>query len=309
MSLYELLRRNARQFTVVHETNVRNGWNPPMCGRVIDDHAAGRLDRVRAALRRKRRAIAWHPTPTYIETSHSFLKSYWDLAPEFFPHTRVFHWIRNPLEVARSESNRELWMIENGLYRWYRGDDGGRYKRFALTELEPIYGCFDLAGLTLFQRYLIQWIELENRAMDYLQRFDMHDRCLTLHTPQDLNDPQMAAAILDFVGADHGDEVALPGAQNRSHPGFETILGGDALRECREVVEALPASYLEIFRSEPYRGRPWAALLTGSPQSPHIPGCTDSGQARPLGQHDDPQHAGAGDQDPPAVCTQPPVRP
>lgn len=270
MSLYELLRRNAKQFTVIHETNVRNGWNPPMFGRVIHDHTTGRLDRVRAVLNRKRRAIGWHPTSTYIETSHSFLKSYWDLAPEFFPRTKVFHLIRNPLEVARSESNRELWMTENGLYRWYRADDGGRYKRFALTELEPIYGGFELSELTLFQRYLIQWIELENRAMDYLQRFDMHDRCLTLHTPQDLNDPQMAAAILDFVGAGHGDRVRLPGAQNRSHPGFETTVDDDALRQCRDVVDALPASYLEIFQSAPYQGLPWATLLSKNSQLPAV---------------------------------------
>lgn len=267
MSLYELLKRNAPQCTVVHETHELNWRNPPMFGRVIYDHTTGRLDAVRAALRRKRRAIDAYPTHTYIEASHAFLKSYWDLAPEFFPQTKVFHLIRHPLEVACSEANRELWMVKRRKfpvryrYRYYRGSDGRRYKRFALTELEPIYKSFDLSRLTLFQRYLVQWIELENRAMAYLDRFDMHARCFTLHTPQDLDNPQVAASALDFAGVDPAGEVLLPGQQNPTPPGYETIVGDDELHQCRDIVAALPATYLEIFHSEPYAGQAWAALL------------------------------------------------
>jgi hypothetical protein len=235
-----------------------------MFGRAIYDHTTGCLDAVRALLCRKRRTIDWYRRPTYIETSHAFLKSYWDLAPEFFPHTKVFHLIRNPLEVARSEENREQWL--NRIHapdRRYRGRDGRLYTRWALTGLEPIFSSFELSQLTLFQRYLIQWIEIENRAMEYLRRFDMHDRCLTVHSPQELNSPQAAAAILDFAGIGRKGELSLPGVQNRTS-GYETILGEDELRQCRDVVAALPATYLEIFQQEPYAGQAWAALLTKS---------------------------------------------
>ncbi|MFW3112878.1 hypothetical protein MHAE_03805 [Mycobacterium haemophilum DSM 44634] len=268
MCLSELLKRNAPQCTVVHESNDLNLWNPSMFGRVIYDRATGQFDAVRAVLRRKRRAIDLCGTPIYIETSHAFLKSYWDLAPEFFPQSKVFHLIRHPLEVACSESNRERWMVKRRKYpvryryRYYRGRDGRRYKRWTLTELEPIFSSFDLSQLTLFQRYLIQWIELENRAMDYLQRFDMHARCLTLHSPQDLNSPQAAAAILDFVGVGHSGVALLPGVQNATPPGYETTLGDSELHQCSDVVAALPATYLEIFQHEPYAGQPWAALLS-----------------------------------------------
>jgi hypothetical protein len=261
LSLRELLKRNAPKCTVEHETN-RKPWNPSMFGRSIYDCTTGDLERVRALLRRKRRVIDWCRTPTYVETSHAFLKSYWTLAPEFFPQTKVFHLIRHPLEVARSEANREIWMSKClQAFRCYRGRDGRVYRQWALTEREPIFGGFDLSELTLFQRYLIQWVEIENRAMDYLQRFDMHDHCLTLHTPHDLNNPQAVASILDFVGAGCTGDLSLPGALNRT-PGYETKLGADELSQCRDVVAALPAAHLEIFQREPYAGQAWAPLLS-----------------------------------------------
>jgi len=167
-SLSELLKRNASDCTVVHEPNDLNLRNPSMFGVPIYHNATGDLDAVRTLLHRKRQTIAAYGTSTYVETSHAFLKSYWNLAPEFFPHTKVFHLIRNPLEVALSESNRECWMVKRRKYpvryryRYYRGSDGRRYRRWALTELEPIFSHFALAELTLFQRYLIQWIKIEN---------------------------------------------------------------------------------------------------------------------------------------------------
>lgn len=285
-SLAEFLKRNAPQCTVMHEPHPSNRWNPDMFGRVIYDRTTGRFDAVRAALRKKRRAIFWMSTlsrtPTYIEISCAFLMSYWDLAPEFFPRAKVFHLIRNPLEVACSYAHHDDWLTKesNGLHRrirglpradevdgnylYYRGRDGHRYKYWTLTGLEPIYSNFDLSHLTLFQRYLIQWIEIENRAMKYLQRFEMHGRCFTLHTPQDLNNPEVAAAILDFVGVDPSRELSLPGVQNATPPGYRTMVGDDELSQCRDVVAALPACYLEIFQHEPYAGRPWVSLLSKS---------------------------------------------
>lgn len=84
----------------------------PRARAAIYDHICGNLNAVRALLRRKRRAIEWHRTRTYIEASNVFLKSYWDLALEFFPGTTLFHLIHNPLEVARSAVNREMYLCE-----------------------------------------------------------------------------------------------------------------------------------------------------------------------------------------------------
>jgi hypothetical protein len=261
LSLCELLKRNAPQCKIEHEPYT-DPWNPSMFGRAIYDHSTGRLDRVRSLLRRKRRAIERYRTPIYMETSHAFLKSYWDLAPEFFPQTKVIHMIRHPLEVARSEANREQFLDKIHFpFRRYGGRGDRRYRRWALTELEPIFSGFDLSQLTLFQRYLIQWIEIENRAMEYLHRFDMQPRCLTLHSPQDLTSPEALATVLDFVGVTGAREVSPPGVKHRT-PGCPTIVGDDELHQCRDVVAALPSRYLEIFQREPYAGQAWAALLS-----------------------------------------------
>ncbi|MCA2320254.1 hypothetical protein JF732_02150 [Mycobacterium intracellulare] len=244
----------------MHEPQL-NLWNPGMQGPAIYEHTQGNFHAVRALLRRKRRAIALYRTPTYIETSNVFLKSYWDLAPEYFPNIKVFHLIRHPLEVARSTANREKYLCDQRKYRYYRGRDGRQYRWWALTGLEPIFDSFDLSQLTLFQFHLIQWIEIENRAMEYLRRFDMHTRCLTLHAPQDLNCAATAAKILDFVGIDDSGGLSMPGVQNRT-PGYETSVGNDELIQSRDIVSALPTAYLEVFQHEPYASQPWATLLS-----------------------------------------------
>jgi hypothetical protein len=74
-----------------------------------------------------------------------------------------------------------------------------------------------------------------------------------LHTPQDLNSPQAVAAILDFIGVNRVGEASLPGVRNRT-PGYETILGDDELRQCRDVIAALPATYLEDLPARAVRG-------------------------------------------------------
>lgn len=262
LALCEMLKRNASHCcTVVHETN-NNPWNPSMFGRAIYDHCVGDLDAVRARLRKKSKAVARSRHATYVETSHAFLKSYWDLAHDHFANIKVFHLIRHPLQVAQSEANREAWMNERrSALRTYKGRDGRPYRRWALTGLEPIYGHFDLDRLTLFQRYLVQWIEIENRAMAYLDRFGMHERCLTLHSPRDLNSPQAVSTILQFLEVEPlRADPALPGVQNRT-PGYETVVGESQARECREVIERLPAQALSIFQRAPYADQEWSALL------------------------------------------------
>ena len=246
MPLAELLKSNAPQYRVVHEPQ-RNGWNPGMQGPAIYNHTTGNFDAVRALLRRKRRAINWYRSPVYIETSNLFLKSYWDLAPDFFPlsQTKVFHLIRHPLETARSSANREEWLCERGRYLYYRGRDGRRYRWYTLTGLEPIFSSFDLSELTLFQFHLLNWIEVENRAMEYLRRFDMHARCLTLHSPQDLNSPRAAAAILNFVGVDRGAEALCPAcltARRARKPSLVRTNSANAATSLRPCPQAISGS-------------------------------------------------------------------
>jgi hypothetical protein len=259
--LSTLLRRNARGCAVMHEPYLRPG-NPNMFGQPIYDHFAGNRDAIRILVRQKRDTIEKYSSVQYIETSHAFLKSYWDIAPEFFPEMKIIHLIRHPLQVARSEANRETlinrWRLP---LRYYRAGDGRKYFRWSLTGRESIFGSFDPGQLSLFQRYLIQWIEIENRAMTFLDRFDLRSSCMTLHSPQDLNDAHAINKLLRFLNIEIGSrKVIFPANQNRN-PLTPTVIGAKEIYQCRKIIKYIPAQYLEIFEREPYANCDWNTLL------------------------------------------------
>ncbi len=256
-----LLRRNARNAVVFHEPYFDPG-NPTMFGRPIYDHCVGDLVAIRALLRRKQRRVLRYAPRVYVETSHAFLKCYWDLAPEFFPQMRLVHLVRNPLAVAHREANRESLSPRLHLpFRHYRGGDGRHYFRWSLTGLEPIFHPFDVDRLTLFQRYLLQWIEIENRAMSFLDRFNIRSACFTIHSPNDLNDLTCVARLLQFLDLEpRTDPLVAAGFRNRT-PGHRTVIGPKESEECRQVIERLSGETLAIFRREPYVGLEWSRWL------------------------------------------------
>lgn len=263
--LYELFRRNAVDCAAHHEPYV---WNPSMFGRPIYDRAVGNVAAVRRLAERKTRVIERCGRAVYVETSHAFLKSWSDLAPEFFPNLKLVHLVRDPLKVARSEANREDFCHWLHLpLRNYRGDDGRRYFRWSLTGLEPIFQHFDLPRLTLFQRYAIQWIEIENRGQQFLASFGKQADCLTLHSPADLNDPARVRQMFEFLGVRlRRSEISLAGSHNPNPR--PTVVSEADRQQFAEVVATLPASYLDIFRHEPYAGLPWAKQLTENVANP-----------------------------------------
>jgi len=256
-----LMRHNVKDCVSKHEPYF--DWsNPTMFGWPIDAHCRGETDAIRRLMRRKQRGILRYKTPVYVETNHAFLKAFADVAIEFFPDMKLIHLIRNPLKTARSETNRELqlhkWHVP---FRWYTGGDGQRYFRWSLTHNEPIYESYDLHELTLFQMYVIQWIEIENRAMRFLDRHQKQGDSFTLHSPADINDPQRIARMLEFFGLQQAHEqIEITGHQNRT-PGAKTIITDEEQRQFRQVIDQMPAEYLEVFHREPYTSYDWIDLL------------------------------------------------
>jgi hypothetical protein len=254
--LYELVRRNARDCVARHEPY---GFNPSMFGRPIFDHAIGERAYTRKLLARKKRIIERCGASVYAETSHAFLKSWYDLAPEHFPKLKLVHLVREPLKVAKSEATREglLHRLHFPL-RNYRGGDGRKYFRWALTGLEPIFQLFDISKLTRLQWYLVQWIEIENRAMQFLDQFGKRADCFTLHSPVELNDVGRVRELFDFLGLRlRTPQPSVAGRQNKNWK--PTEITDDDRQQFSEVLQRMPASYLRIFRGEPYSKFAWAA--------------------------------------------------
>lgn len=261
--LSELVRRHTRRVVCRHEPY---GRNPSMFGRPIYDLAVGDAEARRALLKRKCRVIGcFRSAAAYLETSHAFLKSWSDLAPEFFPDMKAVRLIRNPLEVARSGANRE-----DLLQRWhfprrtYRGGDGRPYFRWSLTGLEPIFAPFAAARLSRFQWHALQWIEIENRAARFLSRTAPRVACFTLESPGGLNDPGQIERLLQFLEAPRaGKGLRIDGRRNRT-PGTPTVVGALERREFEAVLAKLPSTYLEPFSGEPYARWPFRGPCAAS---------------------------------------------
>lgn len=256
--LRNLFRLNARDCDCRHETFFDIG-NPTMFGPAIYDAFAGRFGNIRARLEKKRRYIQKLPGSTYIESSHAFLKSSRVAALDFFPDMRLVHLVRDPLKVAASEAYREMWRRRlHAPFHFYRGDDGKRHFAWALTGNEAIFQHFAGHSLTLFQWYLIQWVEIENRAMDFLDANGLRDRCFALHSPKDLNDPAKIRGMFDFLKVETiRPEIVFGGRKNKSIGYFMAPAFKDA--EFQFVLERLPDRYLQIFRKKPYCEFHWAA--------------------------------------------------
>ncbi|MFN7140890.1 MAG: hypothetical protein ACK4UN_16280, partial [Limisphaerales bacterium] len=253
-----LFEKNVKDCVCRHEPFFDIG-NPTLFGRAIYDAQRGNLDRIRQLLAKKRNYIRGLNAPVYLETSHAFLKSAYVAALEFFPDMRLIHVIRDPLKIAKSEAYREEWRRRmRAPFHYYKGDDGNRYFVWALTGNEPIYRRFNFERITLFQRYLIQWIEIENRAIHFLEQNRLHDRCMTLHSPHDLNDPEKIKELFSRLGVQRRSaHLVMNGRKNRSW-GHVTRITDEDIAQADEVIARLPDEYLKIFRNPPYNRFDWS---------------------------------------------------
>jgi hypothetical protein len=260
--LFELLRRNTTGLVCQHEPYL---WNPSMFGRAIYDRTVGDTAGLRALAERKRQVIERHlrTSAGYAETSHAFLKSWAEPAVEFFPRMKLVHLVRNVLAVAKSETLRAELIHRLRLFgRNYRGGDGKRYFRWSLTGLEPIFAHVAGRTLTAFQWHVVQWIEIENRAMRFLAEHGKEGDCFRIHSPVELNDPAKLRALLDFLEVPRrGSDVRIEGSTNRTLRGRTEPTDVDRA-ELAEVISLLPASTLAIFDRPPYRNWAWSAALS-----------------------------------------------
>jgi hypothetical protein len=212
---------------------------------------------------KKREYVQRLPGDAYLESSHAFLKSAYRVALEFFPDMRLIHLVRDPLRVARSEAWRERWRRRlHAPFHFYKGGDGRRHFAWALTGKEEIFDVFKDRPISLFQWYAVQWIEIENRAMRFLQENQLHSRCFALQTDE-LNEPEKLKALFDFLSlATVRDQVVLAGRKNRSF-GYSGGITDQEQKQWAAIVKLIPSRYLEIFDRKPYVDYDWCRVRLG----------------------------------------------
>lgn len=248
-----LVAKNARGVASKHEPL------PDLFGRPVYWHTHGNEDAVRRRFLWKKWRIDRCRGKVYLETSHSFLKSFCDVAMEFYPDMKLVHLIRDPLKMAKSEARRESGMSAyRHPTRSYRGEDGNRYFRWGLTGKEVIFSEVTLDNLTLFQHHVVQWIEIENRAIQFLDRYEKHADCVALDSPAELQDPEKLAELFEFLGLEtRNGGFRSGGRKNRTHAPMAPVT--QEFDEFREVVSSVPDEYLEIFSRAPYTRFKWAS--------------------------------------------------
>lgn len=263
--LRNLFCLNACDCASRHETFFDFG-NPPMFGPVIYDAYAGRLGNVRSHLEKKRAYIQRLPESVYIESSHAFLKSAWVSALDIFPDLHLVHLVRNPLKVAASQAYRELWRRRfHAPFHFYKGDDGRRHFAWALTGNEEIFHHFAGAPLSLFQWYLLQWIEIENRAMKFINDNNLHHRCFTLDSPRELNNAGKIREMFNFLGVKTKHPRILFGGRKNKSWGYSLMPAAWNESEFQYLLERLPERWLEIFNHKPYCDLEWISLFKRTP--------------------------------------------
>jgi hypothetical protein len=256
-----LFKYNVKNCVSKHEPVI-----PDMFGKPTYWYQRGETDKIRDLFLVKRDRINRYKTDVYIETNHAFLKSFSDVAMEFFPDMKLIHLVRNPFKVARSELNRESWINDGPVkaifptYRYYRASDGKKYFRWALTGNEEIFKEVKLKQLTPYQKYVVQWVEIENRAISFLDIYNKNDDCFTLSVPKELNDPKVLKKMFDFFDLElKGEDIVIKGDENKIK--IATVVSNKDEEEFKQVINALPDKYLKIFRKEPYTRFEWADLL------------------------------------------------
>lgn len=194
--------------------------------------------RLNGVVRRKADRIRKMECKVYLEANHSFLKSTCDGLASEFPDLALIHLTRDPLEVAKSFSNR------------ISGRNGQRFERW-----NPLPGfnknCLPMADETLspFQRYLWMWIEIELRFVRFIGR-NPDVSFFELDTQQ-LNDKPSMEAMLDCFGLEAKSETLRLSAPLNSNL-VDTKLSDEDLEEAKAFLQRLPAETLHALR-RPYQ--------------------------------------------------------
>jgi hypothetical protein len=258
--LSELFRINAINCVSKHEPF------PDMFGRPIYWYHEKEYQKIKKLFLIKKKRLNRIKKDFYLESNHAFLKSFSDIAIEYFPDMKLLHLVRNPLKTVRSMLNKYYW--DNGFYgkllrpfrRHYKGNNGHSYFRWILTGKEQIFKDIELVSLTIYQKYALEWIEVENRAINFLNKYNKHDDCYILHTPEDLNKKNVLEELFKFLGIIIKEKkVIIRGKKNQNY--FPTIISDQDKIEFQDVVNALPEKYLKIFHNKPYTNYKWSKLL------------------------------------------------
>lgn len=260
--LADFFTQNITHCYSTHEPYFTFG-NPTLFGKPIAWNTLHNDRALLPVLERKCRFIASRREPFYFESNHAFLKAFNRHAGALLNKPGFIHLVRNPLLVAKSEYLREQMIRKVHLpFADYTSDTGERLFRWALTGQEDLFQHYPPTlnrPVSRFQFYVLQWLEIEHRAMQLIRDNHWQDRVFFIDVDVDLKREAVLKNMVDFFGLPHMPVFNLDLRRNKTPFIGPTIITEQDELEFQAVVRNLPGSYKKLFQDKPYRDCSWFA--------------------------------------------------
>ena len=260
--LADFFTQNITQCYSTHEPYFTFG-NPTLFGKPIAWNTLHNDRALLPVLERKCRFIASRGEPFYFESNHAFLKAFNRHAGALLNNPGFIHLVRNPLLVAKSEFVREQMIRKVHLpFADYTSDTGERLFRWALTGQEDLFQHYPPTlnrPVSRFQFYVLQWLEIEHRAMQLIRDNHWQDRVFFIDVDVDLKREAVLKNMVDFFGLPHMPVFNLDLRRNKTPFIGPTLITEQDKLEFQAVVRNLPGSYKKLLQDKPYRDCSWFA--------------------------------------------------
>ena len=250
--LADFFTKNVFQCYSTHEPYLTCG-NPTLFGKPVDWNTHQKESALLPVLERKCRFIASRKAPVYFESSHAFLKTFNRHAGTLLNNAGFIHLVRHPALVAKSELLREQLMRSLRIpFVDYISDSGKRVFRWALTGDEKIFRHFAGCILSRFQFYLLQWLEIEYRAMQLIKQNKWQNRVFFIDVNRQLKVESILKQLVKFFDLPHTPKFNMDLRRNATPLIGPTRITAQDELEIQWITENLPAAYKTMLNSEPY---------------------------------------------------------
>ncbi|MBY0473547.1 MAG: hypothetical protein K2Q13_00615 [Nitrosomonas sp.] len=256
--LADFFARNITQCYSTHEPYFTFG-NPTLFGQPIAWNTQRNDGALLPVLERKCRFIASRKKPFYFESNHAFLKAFNRHAGTLLHNPGFIHLVRDPLRVAKSEYVREQMMRKLHFpLADYADDSGARFFRWALTGQEEVFRHYP-PSLSRFQFYLLQWLEIEYRAMQLIQDHHWQDRVFFIDVGVDLQREAVLKNMIRFFDLPHQPAFKMNLRRNQTPFIGPTLITQQDKQEFQAIARNLPERYKKLLQNQPYRDCSWFA--------------------------------------------------
>lgn len=250
--LADFFSKNVYQCYSTHEPYLVPG-NPVLFGKPIDWNTRYDDQALTPILERKCRFIANCKEPVYFESNHAFLKTFHRYAGTLLNNPGFIHLVRHPALVAKSELLREQFIRKLPVpFVDYTSDNGERYFRWALTGKEEIFLHFADHSLSRFQFYLLQWIEIEYRAMQLIKQNAWQDRVFFIYVNSQLKNQTVLKQLVNFFDLPHKLNFNMDLYKNKTPFIGPTVITAEDKQEIQWIRQNLPDVYKTMLNAQPY---------------------------------------------------------